>query len=153
LNKTELAYLAGLFDAEGSILIVRKEPGPRNKSRQYILNVTITNTKFEIVNTARQNFGGNIVGPIRQNPNHNPFFRWKLEGARARDFLRQVEPYLIIKRDLLALAFELQERIDTYGAEWHEFGSRPLTEQELSAREELYQRFRKMNRAGVTIEK
>ena len=137
MDKRELAYLAGIFDAEGSILIQKKKPGFFNKTVKYILGVTITNTRVELVLLAREQFGGNIVGPVNQKETQKPFYRWKLEGAKARDFLKEMEPYLIIKRDLLPLAYEFQDRIESYHR-------KPIDPIEMAARDEIYQRLRSL---------
>jgi hypothetical protein len=130
-----VAYLAGLFDAEGSILIEKKAPRWSNKSVRYILTVTLTNTRIELVRLAYVRYGGRIVGPIHQASNHRPFYRWSLSGAQARKFLQEIEPYVIVKRERLKLACELQDRIENYH-------HKPLAAEEINAREEIFQRFR-----------
>ncbi|MBI4789605.1 MAG: hypothetical protein HY782_21455 [Chloroflexi bacterium] len=144
MNEAELvAYLAGLFDAEGTILIEKKQPRWNNKSTQYILTVSVTNTRPELVRASHEQYGEHIVGPIRVKEGQKPFYRWSLSGAAARDFLRDIEPYLIIKRDRVALAYELQDRIDNYR-------HKPVQKDELGIREGIYLRFRRINKRGVS---
>ncbi len=147
MNDRELtAYLAGLFDAEGSIFIEKKKPYGDNRTTRYVLAVTIANTRLELVEIAHKRYGGSLVGPVQQKKqNQRPFFIWKLSGPMARDFLKEVEPYLIVKREKLTLAYALQDRIESYT-------HKPVAEDELRAREEIYQRFRRLNRRGVTEE-
>lgn len=136
MNEREcIAYLAGLFDAEGSILIEKKAPQWNNKSVRYILTVTLTNTRAELVRIAYTRYGGKIVGPIYQAQNQRPFYRWSLAGSLARKFLEEIEPYVIVKRERLKLACELQDRIENYH-------HKPIAVEEINAREEIFQRFR-----------
>lgn len=155
MNEQELiAYLAGLFDAEGSILIDKKKPRWSNKSVQYILTVAVTNTRPELVRFIHQRHGGHVVGPVQTKEGQKPFYRWTLAGASARDFLRDIEPYLIVKRDRVALAYELQDRIDNYHVRGlgQGRGTSPMPNEEIAAREDIYQRFRRLNRRGLSQE-
>lgn len=56
-------------------------------------------------------------------------------------FRKTLEPYLIIKRDRLNVVFEFYQRIKVYNR-------KPIEGEELVAREEIYQRFRKVNARG-----
>jgi LAGLIDADG-like domain len=143
MDEQELvAYIAGLFDAEGSIIIEKKKPAWTNKTIRYVLTVTLTNTRRELVQIAQDRYGGWIIGPVYQKETQKPFYRWRLEGSSARAFLRDIESYLIIKHDRVALAYELQDRIENYH-------HKPLGLEEVSAREEIYQCFRSLNRRGA----
>lgn len=147
MNERELiAYLAGLFDAEGSIMIEKKKPQYSNKSTRYGVVVSIVNTRQELVQVAHERYGGSVVGPVyQQKENQKPFYMWRLSGVSACNFLREIEPYLIVKRDRLPLIYELQDRIENYH-------HKPLEDEELQAREEIYQRFRRLNRRGVSTD-
>lgn len=134
-GQEHIAYLAGLFDAEGSILIEKKSPRWNNKSIQYILTVTLTNTRAELVRLFYERYGGRVVGPVYQKPTQRPFYRWSLSGSSARKFLQEIETFVIIKRERLRVAYELQDRIENYR-------HKPLADEEIDAREEIFQRFR-----------
>ncbi len=144
IDRELVAYLAGLFDAEGSILIQKKRPAGSNKSVRYALSVTLTNTRPELVRLVQRRFKGSVVGPVHQTERQRPFYRWKLEGASARNFLREIEPYLIIKRDRVAMAHEMQDRIESHH-------HKPLQEAEIRAREKIYRRFRQRNKSGSWV--
>ncbi len=140
-----IAYLAGLFDAEGSIIVEKKKPANSNKSVRYGVVVSMGNTRPELVQVARDRYGGSVVGPVYQKEGQRPFYLWRLSGKSACEFLRDIEPYLIVKRDRLPLVHELQDRIENYH-------HKPLGEDEIQTREEIYRRFRRLNRRGISLD-
>jgi len=102
-NETEIAYLAGLFDGEGSVVIVWVG---RQLALYGGLRIAIEMTTPEPLRFAQRIFGGKIYVTERYSP-HKPLSHWSLCGAKASVFLRAVEPYLIVKHEKtnLALSF------------------------------------------------
>ncbi len=98
-------YWAGLFDADGCVQPQDAGGGIR---------VEISNTYKPVVFTAQELFGGWVTSRMGKGPKRNSFC-WRASGDTARDFLRRVQPYLVIKGEQAAMALELP---------WTEPGSR-----------------------------
>lgn len=132
MKKTDLAYVAGIVDGEGSIRIARRKVSsqrPNKKGRQsyFLLVVEVGNTQEWLIQWLRLAFGGSIV----TNPAHGQrqtFYRWVLQNKAAAAFLFAVLPYLRIKRPEaeIALAFQARKKYR---------GCKGMTEEEYALQE------------------
>ena len=93
------AYLAGVFDGEGSIYFVETKGTIR-------LDVSLGNTSEPLVYAYQNIFGGST----RKRPPHNgvlPMFEWKIgKQSDLEKFLLAMLPYLVTKREQAKLALE-----------------------------------------------
>lgn len=112
-SKSKWAYLAGIFDGEGSVSISRTRlQTPTGKTYWgYDCKVLISNTDPRLMKWLVSNFGGSFR-PGNQKNNAvratKPCFRWAMESyPKQEKFLLAIIPYLIIKKEqaLLALQF------------------------------------------------
>ena len=89
LSETEAAYIAGLVDGEGSIIL--------NKGR---LVMSLGSTCHDAIGFLQDKIGGrSYFYPTGSGMGHKPFWRWHFSKKYAvREVLRRLEPYLIIKR-------------------------------------------------------
>jgi hypothetical protein len=97
LARSDAAWLAGLFDGEGSIVFVHKDrPTPSAR-------ITICNTCRPLLERVQEVSGiGQIIVQRRagqDNPNHSASWVWQTYSANARDLLAQMLPWLIVKRE------------------------------------------------------
>lgn len=107
MNKTELAYIAGFFDGEGSISIHGKHHNVR---------VGLSNTNPLIPQLVCKLFGGSVnINKSRSSKqfkvrplNHRLCLQWCLNGQKACKFLSKILPYLKMKNKQAILAMELQ---------------------------------------------
>ena len=102
LTDVEAAWLAGLFDGEGSIIFAKNRPAKN-------VRITITNCCHFLVERVLEVTGtGSIIdmGNERRNPNHSPSWNWACYGENARILLRRMEPWLIAKREKVQHALE-----------------------------------------------
>lgn len=99
----EDAYFAGLFDGEGSVLIVRQT----SRNRFYQLDVKLGNTYVEVVSALQERYGGSIHQTILKSG--KSYHTWRLRSGKAADFLIRVFPFLIIKRTQAELGLTFQE--------------------------------------------
>jgi len=102
----EAAWLAGVIDGEGTIGLYQKTRRDNNHSVRLGRTVVVqmSNTHRGFVERMRDIIG--CGGTIRRRLFHTshkgrkPMFKYSLEGsARCAEVLRQIEPYLIIKRE------------------------------------------------------
>lgn len=92
----EVAWFAGLFDGEGSVVMKHRA---RARGSVYI---SITNTVLPLLEKVRTFTGvGRIeFKPVSEkNPKHADCYTWICGGTQAREILRQVRPWLIVKAE------------------------------------------------------
>ena len=95
-TKLEAAYLAGLIDGEGSILVVQRRE-QRNTWR-----LSISNTYRPVIEWCRAVTGvGSLVSiPKRHlNPKHADCWVWQCYSWNAAQTLQQTLPFMTIKRE------------------------------------------------------
>ena len=113
-TSTQLAYIAGLFDGEGSVrLRFRRRrrvlrDGTKSPSLQswYELETDISNKNRECLELCQSLYGGRIYETKNRK---TPICHWRLFTGRAAAFLKDIRPYVIIKRPHLDAAFNSPE--------------------------------------------
>jgi len=114
IEKTILAYTAGLLDGDGCIQISSVEPNNKGtqKTKYHNLSVQITNTNKEVINWLKDIFGGFITSRYSLPSSRKDCktgFVWHIATIQAKDFLESIYPYLIIKKKQADLAIRFQE--------------------------------------------
>ena len=133
-SNTELAYLAGLFDGEGCVSILKVSKQAGFKSFRYRLRIQITNTNKHLMNWLNERFNFHIAThvPLKKN--------WKMcwvalkHDRKARNMLVEMLPYLKVKKDEALLAIEFQKHKDQIGTS---NGASGLTQEQIEYRERL----------------
>lgn len=120
-KKEDWIWLAGLFDGEGCISIVRMGPSERGKNNRHQLKLTVsmicekTVKKFhEIVGTGR------VVRTSRKGKNCRDQWVWQVESKKARNILERLKPYCLTKNEQLLLGIEFYDKFfekEGYGRE------------------------------------
>lgn len=108
-------YAAGIFDGEGYVRISKWENPEKTKVRNQIyagLNVTFR----PVIEALKETYGGSIHVNRHslRKANHRDVFVWNVSSQNAARFFRLILPYLIIKREEVELALELQASIDEW---------------------------------------
>ena len=93
MSETESAWMAGVFDGEGSVIRPRK-----SSPRSIRLQVGGTCEPF-IRQIATVTGTGAVYFRPSQNPKHNDQWIWQCHAENARSLLRQMLPWLIVKRE------------------------------------------------------
>ena len=126
MAKTDLAYMAGLFDGEGCISLARHSSG-----RYYNVACYIVMTNEYILQLFCFRFGGRVSRKYNRpmNPKHQPYWRWSISSRQAYHFLKTIYPYLIIKKPQAEVAFKFIEE-HTYHT-----GSYKLTDKQIALKE------------------
>jgi hypothetical protein len=111
LSVDQAAYVAGAIDGEGSIRLAKHRRVDSGGVR-FHFRVTIANTNHAWLVTLQSWIGGQIVkqGQPEGARNRRQCYQLELRSAETREVLRQIQPYLLIKRkhaDLLFRYFEL----------------------------------------------
>jgi transcriptional regulator with XRE-family HTH domain len=144
ITEAELAYAAGFLDGEGCIRIQR---GAVQKSgrRYYFTVVQITQTNEDVIRWFQARWKGYAYFNHRngKNPNAKMASEWKISGTSALAFLRDVYPYLMVKRAQAALMFEYADHV----GDPRRNRNRSLAEYDEI--QQFYVRSREMNARGV----
>lgn len=106
LRKTELAYIAGIIDGEGSICWGYYNAKSNNNKPVLRLSIDVTNTDLNMLQWFLSKLDGSIcedkrsLKPYTGGYRHmKPSYKWELSGiTRAQYLLKLLLPYLIIKK-------------------------------------------------------
>jgi len=135
----DLAYAAGFFDGEGCINITRfrwhctetKRPGV-----YYKLRVMVTNTDLPVLEWCQRLWGGAIL-ERKVKGNRRRSWSWDLYETDSARFLKDVLPYLKLKRPQADLALE-------YTRTNRRFGRNTRPPEYMAQRERFYQQMKAM---------
>lgn len=98
-----LAYVAGLVDADGSIGFTS------SKSSIFVPRVTITNTNLELLEQIKEFFGGNIQPLQGRKEKWKEAYYWQVCNSTAVKFVAKIEKWLRIKKENAWLLFAWDE--------------------------------------------
>ena len=141
-HREKLAYLAGIVDGEGSLLLwMNKSSTDRG---QFNLRVNVTSTDKCLVDWIFQNFGGSIYecnSPSRKSkPNWKKQYLWQINRPEMLQFLKDIYPFLIIKKERCEIAIKFRE---TYNKR-----ERNLTKETFGIRFALFNQMKHLNHRG-----
>jgi hypothetical protein len=105
LRIEDVAYIAGLFDGEGSVTTYDRGFGGRVQLRCSIVNTYLPILDWLLVTTGT----GTLVKHKVYSDKHKECKTWQCYGQNAKNLLEQMLPYLIIKRDRAISAIASQE--------------------------------------------
>jgi len=110
---TDLAWAAGIIDGEGciSLHIVKS-----SRASCFVLRVSVANTSVLMLSHLREIFGcGTTVLQQRAAAHHKPRWNWQVCSKQAETVLRQVEPYLVNKREEARVGLLSRELMQKHG--------------------------------------
>lgn len=93
-----LEYLAGFFDADGYVGVVK------GKSGYYNLRCTITNIDKLTLQKFQSEYGGLLQSKSLSNPKWSHQFTLVWNGEKAKDLLNLIKNYSITKKNQIELA-------------------------------------------------
>jgi len=126
--KTEYAYIAGLFDGEGTIHI----------SNQLYLAARLRNTNRLTLEWIQRLYGfGHIYSDTRRV---RPCYSLEFASNQALEFLKPLLPYLRIKKTQANLAFKFQKRESNPQSSGY-----PLYPSEETKRKYIYEQMKQLN--------
>jgi len=139
MKKTDLAYIAGIVDGEGTVGIARMRR-KESKSWTYTLRVSVQMSAEFIARWLQFSFGGRVYPRRWSGQNWKAQYQWVISGEEAGGFLKAILPYLRLKRAQAELVFRFME-IKGKGQRANAF--------ERYIQELHYQEIKKLNRRGV----
>jgi hypothetical protein len=142
-RESRRAYAAGYFDGEGTISIHRRR-GKYEKAT-FVLQLNVGSTDPEPLYWLYENFGGRVRGPLRRpKENHKPIYFWQTATSSAESFLKEIYPYLIVKKKQADVALKLRATLGKMGER--------ASEETIRQREELKAELSRLNRRGLSAE-
>ncbi len=111
MKKEIKAYAAGIFDGEGYIGIDKVSKSTGSKNYHYGIRVIISQKDGLIMDWLKDNFGGNVYHQKREQK--YSIYRWRIHSKKAVEFLKNIYPYVLIKKSQIDLAIKFdKERIE-----------------------------------------
>jgi hypothetical protein len=129
-------YAAGFFDGEGCI----NASVCRTSS---FIRTLVVNTNLEILEEFQQRWGGDINLNKKGKEHWKQAYTWRLSYAAALQFLKDIYPYLVVKKQQAEAAFIFFESSPGKGKQH--------TEESRIAAETAIQRIKQLNKKGITI--
>lgn len=84
------AYLAGIIDGEGSVVLTRRHKGGNRRA-----GITITNTEYKMIKWILNKTGvGFVIKKKTYKQHHLTSYAYQIYSQQALDILKQVLPYL-----------------------------------------------------------
>lgn len=104
MSSINRSYVAGFFDGEGCVAIGYTYGNSRirlkniaNNKRYYGLKIDIGQTDDSVLREIQSYYGGSICKNIPKKG--NPIWRWIATGKNANNFLRDMIPFLRLKKE------------------------------------------------------
>lgn len=152
LEVPDIAYLAGLVDGEGSIIIHKCKPqqnfkkngkAAHDKTPRYVVDLKVAMSDKRAMYWLKDNFGGSICTRIdKRNPKYRPMLHWCVRANKASTLLKMLLPFLKTKALQATQAIYFQDNVIRKTG-WKGDGIQP---DELAKREEIYLTNRQLNR-------
>lgn len=121
-------YLAGFFDGEGSISLIKNKEKSGKVGFQLVIH--LSNTNLKILEKYKELFGGSIYITKRLTERHKQAYYWTARSKTALMFLEKIKPYLFIKKRQAILGIEFSKQLRPHGGN----RKKPLTKDENSFR-------------------
>jgi hypothetical protein len=135
-NPIDCAYLAGLFDGEGSVHIRLDTRGKKGYiGRSFMTEIVITNNCEELITSLKTSIGGNYYGRLRASYSKE-CYEWKLTNFNAVNFIKAILPYALLKKPDLEVCLKMCERFS------QSYGRSGLPNNEFNVRLAIYKEFK-----------
>jgi len=102
MSEIERTWFAGLFDGEGCV-------GWPRRNVLHSVYLSITNTNENLMNRVAEITGTGRIKYKHRDSRHSPIWVWACYGENARSILRQIVPWLIVKKEAAEVALGIKE--------------------------------------------
>lgn len=105
LSELSLPYVAGIVDGEGYVSVIHR---PKRRRGEVQVVVMVSMTFEQIPRMLQAQFGGCLYVQSRvRRPNHKTQYCWAIRSKQAAAFVKQILPYLIVKKRQAEIVIEL----------------------------------------------
>ena len=143
LTEAEKAYAAGIVDGEGCVRLA-------SRAKKYVTpSVQVSNTRFDLLQWLKERWGGSVYFCKEPRTNRKPHGVWSVCGQKAISFLRDVQPFLLIKNEQAQIILSLPR---WYVSERDALGriKGTLTDERIAENVRLLDEIRILNKRGAT---
>jgi hypothetical protein len=141
-HNEKLAYVAGIIDGEGCFGMHYYK-----KLNRHYLTVDIYNSCTELLKWLSENFPGNyreIKAPSKKiHTNWKPQFIWRSNEHQTLQFLRDILPFLIVKKKQCELAIKFRETFLKREC--------PVSPKTKETRRLIYEEMKALNQRGIIL--
>jgi hypothetical protein len=142
------AFASGVFDGEGCVYLARLRPQSSAGRPALNLQTVVVNTNLELLEWLHARWGGYIYGLNRRGPNDRAAWQWRLSGGRlAGCFLKDIAPYAIDKREIIANAINFT---DLQAAHRGRYGRNPMPDDIYQRQHEFWLKHRELMTARTS---
>lgn len=102
-----LAWAAGFFDGEGCVMVEKSKEVACKHGFRTSLHTTVTQTSKPCLDLFAERFGGSVVTSENRTPAGRRWavqYRWVARNEVALAFLREIEPFVIVKKSQVQAA-------------------------------------------------
>lgn|SRR6185436_8832700 len=103
-KRLDRRYTAGLIDGEGCFTILMTT-SPLHQRRYFAPIVQISSTDRYILECMQHTWGGAVGSNGRKRVHARVAYKWRLTGKAVGDFIRDVGPYLVIKKPIAKVLY------------------------------------------------
>lgn len=145
MNSLDLAWAAGLIDADGAIQIRKIKPAKCSISPSFQLTIQVKMTHEITVRRLYFLFGvGSIQFVKSRNPKWRDMWSWQVVDRQATSVVTAILPYLVTKRRQAIVGLMLRRTYVTLRG-----GPNPLSKDVLYRRERCHKTISKLNKRGT----
>lgn len=137
---TDLAYMAGIVDGEGSISLSMVGTKNNRRGPLHTLQMCIVNCNEDLLDWCMDRFTGKLYAR-KIIPGRKPCFTLRYERLLAEFILQRILPYMIVKKTRAEIALRFCET----------FTSRqdPITDEKWEIRTQCYEEMQSLNKFGT----
>lgn len=101
------AWAAGFFDGEGCVFVFDTKSKSSKHGRRYDLACAVSQVAVESLMKLSILYGGSVrVNKQKSGTSSNLASSWRVTGARALAFLKDIYPYSIMKKSQIRIALD-----------------------------------------------
>lgn len=134
-DKLFLAWAAGFFDGEGSIIVEMSKEAKCKHGFRTSLHATVTQTSLPCLQLFLERFGGSIITSENRTPQGRRWavqHRWVVRNEAALEAIEALLPYLVVKKTQAEAAL----KYPMYSEDGRKYGnkSNPIPDDVMQAR-------------------
>ena len=140
LDELTKAWMAGLFDGDGFVACYKSN----GKYPQYKTQAGVVNIDRQALMLFYTHYSGAIRYRKQTSVKHQLRSDWRVSGRKMREFLKDMAPYSVIKKQRIALTLEFLQGIGNNGGNGKGKGRRSLSPEEIKRRDGIIKKVKEL---------
>lgn len=145
---SQLAYLAGIIDGEGSFFIGCYAFNKTTGTPHFHTSIQVTSTDKVLIEWLVDNFGGKCYGYTEKqtpkNSRRKPY-RWTIHADRVKHLSELMLPYLVIKKEQAEVMIEMRATFEKTKMRKGQHGTQPIPKSVLDLRYSLFYKLKDLH--------